>query len=277
MNKFVGKDVFEALIKLTSCFKELYPQDVFVAVVDTEKVRSYQSAETFTIGLKIGEEVKEGTAAYEAMREKKKQVADVSREVYGVPYQAITAPIFDENDNVLGAITVGVSKDNQNKLQNIIEEFSSAFEEVNSSVQEIASGAESLAQAGEKLTVMANDTKENVKKTDDIIQMIREIADQTKLLGLNAALEAARAGDNGRGFAVVAEEIRRLSEQSNTSAKQVNHILLEIAESINLINDETQSTGAISQEQSSATEQIAATMEQLISQIEALNEFVILV
>jgi len=200
-------------------------------------------------------------------------VMNVANEVYGVPFKAITEPIFDENHHIIGSVGVGISLENQNKLREVIEQFSASFQEVSSSIQDIAAGAENSAKISEKLAHSANETRDNVSKTDEIIQMIRAIADQTKLLGLNAAIEAARAGDSGRGFAVVAEEIRRLSEQSNSSAKEVNKILREIEQAIKTISDEIQESSAVSEEQSSATEQIAATMQELVAQLETLGEF----
>lgn len=160
------------------------------------------------------------------------------------------------------------------QVQKIIEQFSGVFEQVNSTIQDFTEGSQTLSTIGEKLSTASDQTKENVKKTDDIIQMIREIADQTKLLGLNAAIEAARAGENGRGFAVVVEEIRRLSQQSNDSAKEVKIILDEMTASVNLINEQSEETSAVSQQQSAATQEIAASMEQLCAQLESLNHLV---
>ncbi|MDX9871349.1 MAG: methyl-accepting chemotaxis protein [Clostridia bacterium] len=277
MHKFIGQDILEAFVKITPLLNELYPQDVFVAVADTHTVIAYQPGETIDIGLKPGDILKRDTSLATAMRERKKEMLTISKEVFGVAYKTLTEPIFDENGQVIGGIVVGISIENQNKLSEVIEQFSASFEEVSSSVQDIAAGAENSAKIGEKLARSAIETKNNVNKTDEIIQMIREIADQTKLLGLNAAIEAARAGDNGRGFAVVAEEIRRLSEQSNISAKAVNKILKEIEDSISTINNELQEASAVSQEQSSATEEIAATMQQLVAQLETLGAFVNLV
>lgn len=79
-------------------------------------------------------------------------------------------------------------------------------------------------------TNITNDSAEKIKEAS---QLITSIADETGLLSLNATIEAARAGDTGRGFAVVATQIQKLSEQTNSSAKQIEEIVAALIENSN--------------------------------------------
>ncbi len=150
------------------------------------------------------------------------------KSLFGVPYFATSLPIINDEHEVIGGVVVVETIDRQESLRRMATELTETIHTLASSSEEISAQAQEISRVSWDVVKVVDESVTHVRQTSQVLDIVKSIANQTNLLGLNAAIEAARVGDQGRGFAVVAQEIRKLAESVNGSVKQIDQIIKSV-------------------------------------------------
>jgi len=175
--------------------------------------------------------------------------------------EQMTTTILQTTKNAAGAA------ENAKNAGIIAKEGGEVVEKTIQGMIRIAEVVNSAASTVEKLG-------KNSDQIGEIIQVIDEIADQTNLLALNAAIEAARAGEHGRGFAVVADEVRKLAERTTKATKEIASMIKQIqtdtsgaVTSIKTGNEEVDKGRVLAQEAGTSLKQIISASEKVMDDV----------
>ena len=223
-----GDGLLEHFLIVAPYLKDIYGKDMIIWISDTDQLIGYYPGHHMDIGSDgiLGQD----DPMRVAMKNRETIRSQEMVGTLGIMLKDTNTPIFDDKNNVVGCIAVGVSLDQETKVVNVAQNINEAVENMDASIKEFAESAENIKTSEKTLRDNIDGVTELTKEIGKVLTFTKRITDQTNLLGLNASIEAARAGAHGAGFGVVADEISKLSRESMNIARKIEDLLYKINE-----------------------------------------------
>ncbi len=241
------------------------------------------------VPLSTNDEIRTIFEKYNQFLEQVRNVFDDSKKMtirIGVECARVTKKVSDSHDNAskqgeLSNTIMTASKEASMAIheitqstQGISTSINHNFKTAEHSMEELKDVTNNINVIGTKLsnfstTVIGLNT--NSEKIRDIVSLIEDISDQTNLLALNAAIEAARAGEHGRGFAVVADEVRALAERVNKATKEISTNIDEMLRNVRSTQNETVEINEYTQQTKDVVDKTVQHFENMVNESENNN------
>ncbi|HWR05965.1 methyl-accepting chemotaxis protein [Sporomusa sp.] len=224
-----NQNILEKVIAVLPILQRVFDHEIGVCLSDMHDILMYSPAKDLNFHTKINSPLKPGSAIYRLVNERLPYLtARMDKKLHGVQYQVRVGAIYNKRQEIIGAVAITQSTDHYETLKEMAGQLLNNISTLASTAEEVTAQSEEITSVAQTLAQVAKESQEQVAETYRVISFIKEIAGQTNLLGLNAAIEAARVGEQGRGFGVVAEEIRKLAANSTESIAKITLTISKI-------------------------------------------------
>lgn len=142
----------------------------------------------------------------------------------------------------------------------------------NHDIEQLINGIRAAADTNLESTKLVARLEDQAVEVGNIVEAVVRIADQTNLLALNAAIEAARAGEHGRGFAVVADEVRNLAEISEKSARDIRQLVDEIQQNVKIVVRDVETAGLAANQEVEKAKKITADLDKIAKDMDMVQK-----
>jgi len=254
---------------------EMFSEGSIIYMTDLQKVAYRQESKSWKLNIEpttLGHELKPEDVAYKALKANEPITVEIDASRYGIPINVVSYPLLDDKkENFVATLGIVTPKQTAVSLRDMANNLGHGLGSIGAAIQQLAESASDIHTNEQSLNASIKEIIDYAEQINEVSVFIKEIAEETKMLGLNAAIEAARAGEAGRGFGVVAEEIRHLSEQSKGTVPKIAQLTNTIKEITREANEKSKLSLSSVQEQAAATEEITASIEEITAMSEELN------
>lgn len=267
------ENILKQLLDNLETIQSTYPDDASLVLMDSEKILNYLPGKQIDLKLQTGASMgsMQGTVTYKAFHSGKVEKEEKDAQRYGIAYIATASPI-KENGKIIGVMTSVVSNHKLDVLRNEAEELTAVSEELAATSEQMTDVSNTISKDLQDLADESSYLKKEIQTIESVLHKIKDTAVKSRILGLNASIEAARSGDQGKGFMVVANEIKKMADSSKADVEGFEPQLEEMMLNIEKVLATIQHISSHSQEQVVMIEEFQSSFEHVVHAASELSK-----